>query len=336
MDRLPFLKARSNAKQAIRQYLFSLDFTEVETPQLQKSPGNETHLLGLSTVWTTPELNSKQLFFATSPEFSHKKLLAGGMNKIFEFARVFRNQDLSPIHAPEFTMLEWYRAGDDYKQIIQDTLTICKEAAIANGVDHYGFRGIEIPLDSKPVFLTLREAFLQFAQIDLCECLDENGNGLRDEFASRAMANGIKISDNDDWSDIFNLVLIAKIEPNIGKDAPTILYEYPLPEGALARPCPHDKRFVERFELYICGIEIANGFGELIDPEDQRIRFETSMKKQKAIYKTAFPIDDKLLDALKFMVPTSGVALGFDRLVMLISGARTIFDTFWNEFEIGE
>lgn len=334
-DKMPFLKARANAKNAIHTFFSDEDFVEVETPQLQISPGNETHLLGFSTIWTRPDQSQKELFFATSPEFSHKKLLASGMTRIYEFARVFRNQDLSPTHAPEFTMLEWYRAGQDYKSVIKDTLEICKKAALANGSCTYRFGDKEISIDIAPEFLTLCQAFKKFANIDLAHCLDQNGNGLRKEFATLAQNAGIRVADEDDWSDIFNNVLIAKIEPELGKSAPTILYEYPLPEGALAQKCDHDKRFVERFELYICGMEIANGFGELIDSNEQRARFEKSMQKQSEIYGRAFPIDEELLEAIMHMPPTSGVALGFDRLVMLISNARSIFDTFWNEFEPG-
>ncbi len=333
---MPFLRARANAKSAIRAFFEANDFTEIETPQLQISPGNETHLLGFSTIWTRPDLSEKEVYFATSPEFSHKKLLAAGMARIYEFARVFRNQDLSPTHAPEFTMLEWYRSNEAYESVIKDTLEICKTAAIANGTEFYRFKGKEIPITIAPVFLKVKDAFSKFAGIELCDCLDENGNGLRDKFAECAILEGISVSEKDDWSDIFNNVLIAKIEPHLGLDAPTIFYEYPLPEGALAQKCRHDLRFTERFELYICGLEIANGFGELIDAKEQRLRFENSMAKQKEIYGRSFPIDEKLLTALNYMQPTSGVALGFDRLIMLISGARNIFDTFWNEFEIGD
>lgn len=333
---MPFLNARAKAKSAIRNYFENADFIEVETPQLQISPGNETHLLGFSTIWTRPDQTQKELYFATSPEFSHKKLLAAGMKRIFEFARVFRNQDLSPTHAPEFTMLEWYRTGEDYKTIINDTLEICKATAIANGTSKYRFGGKEIDIQKDPEFITLNDAFAKYAGIDLKKCLDENGNGLRDIFADLSTKADVRVREYDDWSDIFNNVLIAKIEPELGRNAPTILYEYPLPEGALAQKCAHDSRFVERFELYICGLEIANGFGELIEPNEQRLRFEKSMAKQKEIYGRSFPIDEELLEALNHMQPTSGVALGFDRLIMLITGARNIFDTFWNEYEIGE
>ena len=332
-DKMPFLRARNLAKNAIRQYFLDDGFTEVETAELQVSPGNEVHLLGLSTIWTSPELNSHELFFATSPEFSCKKLIAGGMERIFEFARVFRNRDLSPTHSPEFTMLEWYRANQDWNVTIQDTLNLCKAAAIANNSHEYRYGKLVIPIDVKPRRLTLQEAFLQYANIDMLATVFPDGTTDRDLFAKLALEIGITINDDDDWSDIFTKVLVAKIDPNLGIAEPTILCEYPLPEGALAQKCQHDKRVVERFELYICGVEIANGFGELTNATEQRARFEDAMIRQKEIYGKAFPIDEDLLEALELMPPTSGVALGFERLVMLISGARRINDVLWTPFE---
>lgn len=333
-DKKPFLLARSNAKNAIRNWFSVNDFTEVETAQLQKSPGNEVHLLGLKTNWSATDGKCHDLYFATSPEFSCKKLIAAGETRIFEFARVFRNRDIGPLHAPEFTMLEWYRAGADWHQIIDDTLEVCSVAAQANNAKNFNWKNLSIPIDATPIKIKVSEAFEKYANIDLCDVLDENGNGLRDEFARLSKKAGINTENSDDWSDIFTKVLISKIEPNLGIDAPTVFYEYPYPEAALARRCSHDKRFVERFELYICGVEIANGFGELTDASEQRKRFLEAMEKQKEIYGSAFPLDEELLDALGQMPQTSGVALGFDRLIMLISGARKIEDVMWTPFAI--
>ena len=333
-DNKPFLVVRNKAKTAIRIWFEGHNFTEVETSQLQKSPGNETHLLGLKTIWNSPNGQSHDLYFATSPEFSCKKLIAAGETKIFEFARVFRDRDIGPLHSPEFTMLEWYHAGADWHKIIDDTLEVCKIAALSNNCKNYNWKNLSIPIGILPIKMKVTEAFEKFADIDLLKTLDENGVGKRDEFAALATEAGINIDNSDDWSDIFTKVLVAKIEPNLGIDAPTIIYEYPYPEAALARRCNHDRRFVERFELYICGIEIANGFGELNDAKEQKARFEEAMTKQMQIYGRAFPIDEELLDALGQMPQTSGVALGFERLIMLISGARKIEDVLWTPFPI--
>lgn len=331
-DRMPFLNARNLAKNAIRKWFETQDFIEVETAQLQTSPGNEVHLLGLETQWTSPELETTQMFLATSPEFACKKLIAGGMERIFEFARVFRNRDLSPIHTPEFTMLEWYRTNQDWNIAIDDTWAICVAAANAIGARYFRHKNIEILINVTPQRLTLQEAFLNFANIDMLSTISNNGEMARDEFANLAIKSGINIDDTDNWSDIFTKVLVAKIEPNLGINAPIILCEYPVPEGALAQKCAHDNRVVERFELYICGVEIANGFGELIDANEQRQRFENAMQEQTKIYGKSYPIDYDLLDAISHMPPTSGVALGFDRLLMLITGARNINDVLWSPF----
>lgn len=333
-DKMPFLRARGLAKTAINNWFSSQDFTQVETSQLQISPGNEVHLLGFDTNWHSPLQQNHQLYLATSPEFSHKKLIAGGMARIYEFARVFRNGENGPLHAPEFTMLEWYRAYEDWNQIIADTLDLCAAAARAVGADYFTWKDKSVAINVPPKRLTLQRAFQKYAGIDMLATLDSQGNGLRDELANAAHGAGVNVANDDNWSDIFTKILVAKIEPNLGLDAPTILCEYPLPEAALARKCAHDPRVVERFELYICGVEIANGFGELTDPSEQRARFVASMEEMQRLYGYNYPIDEELLCALRQMPPTSGVALGFDRLVMLISGARSINDVLWTPFPL--
>lgn len=335
-DKMPFLLERQKIKQAINVWFAENSFQEVETAQLQFSPGNEVHLLGLSTIFTSPDLISKELFFATSPEFSHKKLIAGGMERIYEFARVFRNRDLSKIHSPEFTMLEFYRTNCDWFQIIDDAIKLCQIGANSIGIDKYRFGGIEIDVQAKPKYIKVADAFKEYANIDLNAMLDENGNGLRDEFAKSAISIGLNIDETDDWSNIFTKILIAKIEPHLGKDAICVFYEYPYPEGALAQRCKNNKKFVERFEIYICGLEIANGFGELIDNIEQRKRFEIAMKKQYEIYGKSYNIDEDLLKAIANMPPTCGIAIGFDRLIMVLSGARNINDVLWTPFDLGE
>lgn len=333
-DKKPFLNARGRVKSALRKWFEAEGIDEVETAQLQKSPGNETHLLGLKTNWNAPSGKVHELYFATSPEFSCKKLIAAGETNIYEFARVFRDGEIGPLHSPEFTMLEWYRTHAHWHKVIDDSLQICRAAAIANSADSYRWKNSVINIDAAPIWLKVADAFAQYAQIDLYAALDENGVGKRNEFAQMARAAGINITEDDDWSDIFTKILIAKIDPNLGQSAPTIFYEYPLPEGALAQRCQHDPRFVERFELYICGVEIANGFGELTDPIEQRARFEEAMFKQEQIYGSNYPIDEGLLDALSQMPQTSGVALGLERLIMLVSGARKIDDVLWTPFAI--
>jgi lysyl-tRNA synthetase class 2 len=173
------------------------------------------------------------------------------------------------------------------------------------------------------------DAFLHHAGMDLLKTLDANGRGDRNAIATAARRAGFDVADDDTWADIFSKVLVARVEPKLGMGQPTVLYEYPRCEAALARATPHDPRVAERFELYICGVELANGFGELTDPVEQRKRFEAEMDEKERIYGERYPIDEDFLAALAQMPPSSGVALGFDRLVMLASGARNLSDVIW-------
>jgi elongation factor P--(R)-beta-lysine ligase len=328
-DRRPFLEARSRIKKALRAWFDGQGFTEIEAGQLQASPGNETHLHALATQVLTPDGVPSQMYLHTSPEFACKKLLAAGETQIYDFARVFRNREAGPLHAIEFTMLEWYRAGADWRVVMGDTLALVRAAAAAVPTDTLKWRELSVLAAAEPIYLTLQDAFAKFAQINLLATVDDQGEGVRTALASAAKEQGIKIAKDDNWSDIFSKVLVERIEPFLGLEAPTFLCEYPSCEAALARKGPSDPRVAERFELYVCGVELANGFGELTDPIEQRARFEADMAQKLAIYGEAYPIDEDFLAALAHMPPASGVALGFDRLVMLATGARRIGDVLW-------
>ena len=262
-DRRPLLAARGRIRDAIRRYFASQDFTEVECGALQVSPGNEAHLHAFGTERIGPDGARKRLYLHTSPEFACKKLLAAGETRIFTFSQAYRNRERGDLHAPEFTMLEWYRAGETYDAAIQDCLAILKLAAAEAGSSGFKFRERETDVSRAAERITVAEAFRRHAGIDLAATLDEDGMGNREAFA-RAAAAGVKIAEDDHWSDIFSRVL-TKIEPHLGLGRPTILDRYPRIEAALARGCDDDARFAERFELYVCGVEVANGFGELTD-----------------------------------------------------------------------
>ena len=202
-------------------------------------------------------------------------------------------------------------------------------AADAAGTAQCNFRGRVCDPRAEPERLTVAEAFTKHAGIDLLATLSRAGEGDRAALALTAQAAGEPVADNDNWADIFSKLLVGRVEPKLGIGAPTILYEYPRCEAALARASAHDPRVAERFELYVCGVELANGFGELIDPFEQRRRFEHEMTEKERIYGERYPLDEDLLLALTKMPPSSGVALGFDRLVMLITGAQKIDDVLW-------
>jgi lysyl-tRNA synthetase class 2 len=327
-DRQPFLRARRRVLAALRYYLETRDFAEVETAILQVSPGNEAHLHAFSTELATPDGGRRQLFLHTSPEFACKKLLAAGERRIFEFARVFRNREQGALHHPEFTMLEWYRTGESCEALMDDCAQFLAIAASAAGTDRFSFRGRDADPLAAPERLTVAEAFRLYAGIDLLATLAE-GAPDRDGLAAQALAAGVRLADDDSWSDIFSRVLVERIEPRIGNGRATFLTEYPRPEAALARPKPADPRVAERFELFVCGVELANGFGELTDPVEQRARLEAEMAKKERLYGERYPIDEDFLAALAHMPPASGCALGFDRLAMLAARASRVEQVMW-------
>ena len=328
-DRRPALLARGRIKTALRRWFETRDFTEVEAAILQLSPGNETHLHGFGTTLIDNTAEAHPYYLHTSPEFAAKKLLAAGETRIFDFARVFRNRERTALHHPEFTMLEWYRAGEGYVALMQDCAALMAEAARAAGTTMLRWRGIEVDPFAEPERLTLQEAFRRHAGIDLLRTVTADHDADRGGLAADAIEAGIRVAEDDTWSDIFSRILSERIEPHLGRGRATILCEYPISEAALARPKPGDPRVAERFELYACGVELANAFGELTDPAEQRRRFEVDMDEKERIYGERYPVDEDFQAALALMPAASGIALGFDRLVMLCVGARRIEDVLW-------
>ena len=327
-DRRPFLLARGRIAARLRQWFAERDFFEVETGILQQSPGNETHLHAFATDLRGPDGSSARRYLRTSPEFACKKLLAAGERRIFDFARVFRNRERTPLHAPEFTLLEWYRANENYQVLMQDCaalLALAAEGAAATGLS---FRGHYVDPALPPERITVAEAFERHANIDLLATISEEQTD-RDGFAAAARSAGVQTAEDDDWGDVFSRVLVEKIEPKLGIARATILDEYPAILSALARPSPRDARVAERFELYACGVELANGFGELNDPVEQRRRLSREMTAKQRRYDESYPLDEDFLAALGAMPPASGIALGFDRLVMLATGASRIDQVLW-------
>jgi lysyl-tRNA synthetase class 2 len=330
-DRRPFLTARGAITRAVRSWFETHGFVETETAALAISPGNEAHLHAFSTEAVGPAGERVTLHLRTSPEFAAKKLLAAGETQIFEMARVWRNRERGPLHHPEFTLLEWYRAGAPYETLMEDCAALLALAADATGAERLRYAAREADPFAAPERITLAEAFEAFAGIDLLATV-EAGAADRDGLAAAAGAAGIRVADDDTWSDVFSRVLVEKVEPRLGDGRPTILCEYPAAEAALARTKPGDPRVAERFELYACGVELANCFGELTDPVEQRRRFEAEMAEKQRVYGERYPIDEDFLAALGGMPQASGGALGFDRLVMLAAGASRIEQVLWSPF----
>jgi lysyl-tRNA synthetase class 2 len=329
-DRRPLLLARNRTKGTIRRWFAQREFVEVDPGCLVVSPGNETHLHAFETVWKDEAGAGLTRYLATSPEFAMKKLLAAGETRIFAFAPAFRNREqASALHAPEFTMLEWYQAGMDYREAMKQALAMLAAAARAVGRSEWTFNGRTVKATLGAELLTVAEAFRNYAGVDLFATVSERGSTDRDGLAAQASAQGIRIGERDSWSDIFSRILVERVEANLGQGRPTLLTEYPIAEAALARPSPDDPRVAERFELYVCGVEIANGFGELTDPEEQRRRFDAAMAEKQHLYGERYPIDEDFMQALEIMPAASGVALGFDRLIMLSTGAPRLEDVLW-------
>lgn len=327
LDRRPFLQARGAIAGSLRGFFAEQGFVEIETSVLQVSPGNETHLHAPRTELIRPDGSRASRYLRTSPEFACKKLLAAGEERIFEFARVFRDRERGDLHLPEFTMLEWYRAGAPYDAIMADTVVVIAHAAQATGIGTFAFRGRTADPFAEPELLTVAGAFERFAGIDLLSTISgDEGNRAA---LAQAAAGKVRVAEDDTWSDIFSKVLVEHVEPHLGQGRLTILFEYPSPEATLARVTARDPRIAERFEVYACGVELANGFGELTDAEEQRQRFTESMAEKQRRYGEAYPLDEDFLAAVAQMPEASGVALGFDRLVMLASGATRIDQVVW-------
>lgn len=300
------LEQRGRIIAAVRAFFDDQGFVEVETPVLQTMPGADTHIHGFRV--------ENGQYLQNSPEFSMKKLLVAGIPRIYQICKVFRREERTKRHNPEFTMIEWYCAGADYTAIMDDCKALLQACA-----DEYRHNGQVCDPYKEWQLLSVVEAFDQYAGIDLAAVLDD-----LETFKSLA---GVRVTDDDGWDDVFHAVMAEKIEPYLGAEVPCILYDYPADMAALSRKKPSDPRWAERFELYVCGVELANAFSELTDAVEQRARFEAEMALKEELYGERYPLDEDFLAALEHGMPESaGIALGIDRLVMLSLGADDIRD----------
>ena len=328
--RRPYLAARGAITAATRRFFADAGFIEVETPALQVSPGQEPHLKAFATELEAPDGGRSRLYLHTSPEFAMKKLLVAGERRIFQLARVFRNGERADTHHPEFTMLEWYRTGADTPALMADCEGLLRAALAAAGTDRFRWQG----RDSDPMppwqRLSVAQAFQTYAGIDVLATAPDPACPDVAALRSEATRIGIRTDDGDAWDDVFFRVFLDRIEPKLGTPVPTILYDYPASMAALARIRPENPRVADRFELYVAGLELANAFGELTDAAEQRRRFEADRALKAARHGFAYPMDEDFLSALGHGMPESaGIALGFDRLVMLATGAARIEDVLW-------
>lgn len=334
------LAARGRILAAVRGFFGARGFVEVDTPALQVSPGLEPHLQAFATVLHDPRDGGlKPRFLHTSPEFAMKKLLAGGEQRIWQIAHAFRDGERSATHHPEFAMLEWYRAGATYAELMDDCAELLRAAQAAAGPGgNDGERVAEFlawqgkSADACRAFerLTVAAAFTRYAGIDILATAPDPA---RPEFlllVEAAAGAGIEPHPGDDWESLYFRIFLDRIEPHLGIGAPTILYDYPVSMAALSRAKPDDPRLCERFELYVCGLELANAFSELTDAAEQRRRFLADQQRKLDLYGRTYPIDDDFLAALDHGLPDcAGIALGFDRLVMLCTGTTHLEEVMW-------
>ena len=316
-DKKPYLEARMRLIKAVRRHFDTQVFWEVQTPILQTMPGADVHIHSYPVKYGAK--NSKYLH--NSPEFSMKKLLVAGVPKIYQICPVFRREERTRLHNSEFTMLEWYRVEADYTDIMQD----CEELLRALGIKAFYYNGKTCDPHAHWQRISVCEAFKKYADMDLAAYLDNTY-----EFRTAASEMGIRITSEDQWDDLFHAVMAERIEPYLGCGVPTILYDYPAEMAALSRKKLSDPRLAERFELYICGVELANAFSELTDATEQRRRFEADMAEKERLYGERYPIDEDFLAALEYGLPNcAGIALGIDRLVMLAADANEIRQVLW-------
>lgn len=317
MRKVPYLRERARIFGEVRAFFDTRGYLEVETPALQTAPCMEAHIQGFRTELVSADRQTRRtMYLHTSPEFAMKKLLVAGLPKIYQLARVFRNAEGSRWHSPEFAMLEWYQLGMDYKDMMAETADLIRHV-LRKPVSAEGrVCDPHAPWEK----ITVVDALEKYADVDISGNLGDLAH-----IRAEAQRIGVYVSPHDDWENALLKILMDRVEPVLGMGAPAIIYDYPVSMAALSRPKPEDTRFAERFEVYVCGIELANAFGELTDAKVQRERFLHDVRLRWQVYGDDYPVDEDFLQALEHgLPPCSGNALGLDRLVMLATGADDI------------
>ncbi len=319
-------RARARLQEGVRRTLGAMGYEEVETPCLVAAPGMEPHIQAFEAEFVPEEGGERTpLFLHTSPEYAMKRLLAAGLPRVFQLARVFRNGEVSATHNPEFTMLELYRAGTDYRGIMEDLerlVEACARALSSDGTSRAARGGVTLDLAAPFERLTVAEAFRRHAGVDLASC----GNDAA-RLADAARRAGLDAGPpGEPFDDVFFRVMLEAVEPRIGRTRPVYLVDWPAPMAALSRLCKDDPGIAERFELYAGGLELANGFSELTDAAEQRQRLVDEQEQRRQLGRRVPPLDERFLSALARMPEAGGVAVGLDRLLMLLVGAETVAD----------
>jgi len=309
----------------IREYFWSQGFAEVNTPAAVACADQEPHLSPIPVTFHDERGAGSQFFLQTSPEYAMKKLLAAGYEEIFQICPCWRDYEESGhTHNTEFTMIEWYRSPGGYKEIMDDIEKLFKFIGEKLSKKVAEYNGKKVDIFGQWERASVKELWQKYVGANLDEYLDAEKMG------NLAKDLGYTVDASDDFNDLFYKIFLNKIEAHLGMERPTIVYDYPVQMAALARPCPTDPRYAERFEVYIGGLELANAFGELTDSEAQAARFTAEAQERARLGKNAIPIDKELVNALKSIPTAAGIALGVDRMVMLFTGAKNINEAMFN------
>lgn len=316
---------RATVLRAIREFFWNAGFLETETPQLVSLPSMEPYLEVFETTLLDDQRNAYRGFLTSSPEFAMKKLLSAGYENIFQVCKSYRNMEgWSSRHNPEFTILEWYRTNADYTEIMDDCEKLLAFIGQALGVETLTYQGKQYPLNEPWERISVLEAFARYAHLDRVTVLDHAA------LLAAARTKGYVIEPDTTWDDAFNQIFLTEIEPHLGSERPTILYDYPAEMAALSRRKPGDPVLAERFEFYVNGLELGNAFSELTDADEQLARLTADRAEKERLGRTLFDVDSDFIDALRSgMPPTAGIAVGVDRLVMLFLDVPTIQDTLY-------
>lgn len=321
---------------SIREFFWSKDFLETDTPIAVRLPGQEPYLHPIPVDFRDPDGQSERLYLHTSPEFSLKKLLAAGFEKVFYITKCFRNYEEFgtefSTHNTEFTMIEWYRAPGTLENIMDDTEELFKYVGKQLSVSELMYKNAKIPFTSAWDRWTMKEVWQKFLGVNLDEYL------VIDALKTLAVRLGYEVSPGDQYEDVFFKIFLNEIEPKLGFDRPVFIYNYPRSMCSLSRVCPADNRYAERFELYVAGLELANAFGELTDASEQKRRLEEDKALRTNMGKPTWAVDPDFIAALESGIPNAGgIALGVDRMVVLFTGAHglneVIFETVAEQLE---
>ena len=325
MERVRAKNARLRARLCgeLRRAFEAMAYEEVETPCLVPAPGMEPHIDPFLAPYRPPEGSPRPLWLHSSPEYAMKRLLSLGWERVFQLARVFRNGEVSATHNPEFTLLEFYRAGTDYRGIMEDLERLvdrCARALLPGGGTRVVRDGRALDLAAPYDRLGVAEAFSRFAGVDLAAC---DGDASRLAAAARAAGHDPGPG-GEPFDDVFFRVFLHAVEPRLGVERPVYLVDWPASMAALAKVKRDDPRWAERFELYAGGLELANGYTELNDAAEQRRRLVEEQALRARLGRPVFPLDERFIEAVGRMPDAGGVAVGLDRLLMLLAGARSI------------